>query len=192
VEAETTETATIELGGVPRTQIIADISIMFGNTNLKINNTRQVRFLSGGDHHRATTQEFFSSVAPSAPITLVHSLETTFASGVIATQNQTGYLVFSSKSYPNTFAGMLGWERTLANDLLPVILPWSLPEAQQHMLDPKFSDQLLEGTNIRVLKDPNGHQLVVYGFPDNRTLVICANSEVFLQISKQIKRQISQ
>ena len=71
--------------------------------------------------------------------------------------------------------GLLAWESTMAENLKELYLIAQPYEAT-------FSDKIINGRDIRLLKSANGEILVVYGIVSQDTVLITSSVEVFTQV----------
>lgn len=65
-------------------------------------------------------QTFFMQIAPNMPQALTRTLLPTFLLGVHAYDGNQALLILKTDSYEQAFSGMLAWERTMRDDLLPL------------------------------------------------------------------------
>ncbi len=179
----TTAPAEILLTDSPREQILADISILFKKTILLAKDTRKVIFLTkdaSGGSREATAQEFLTAI-PERPIPteLLRSLDTSFTFHVFSEQRLSGGFTFLSRSYPNTFAAMLEWEKTMTQDLLPIINPQIKRTEINTLRGRQFKDMRIENIDTRALSDLEGNIILIYALPDKKHLIISGSLEAF-------------
>lgn len=177
----------IQLSGAPREQIMADISINFGKTKLAVGGVREVHFIlapKGEPERRANTGEVLRALSISPPSdSLIRSLGEIPTYGIhVETNALAGYLLFTTRSYPNTFSGMLEWENAMANDLIPAINP-SYPRKEIKNFEGKiFTDERIAAVDARTLRDDTGKLLLAYTFIDRAKLLITSGEETFAMI----------
>lgn len=144
-------------------------------------------------NERGTTQGVFmytstiGSTETVSPTELLSALELViapdFAQTISAVRvgyiNQAPYLVLKIKNETAAQGGLLMWEDTMYTDLMPVL---SLaPETTDTFLDATIS-----GTDVRVLKNTNGSERLLYGLVSD-TIVITTNSASYAQLTTLIK-----
>ena len=144
-------------------------------------------------NERGTTQGVFmytstiGSTETVAPTELLSALELVvapdFAQTISAVRvgyiNQAPYLVLKIKNETAAQGGLLMWEDTMYTDLMPVL---SLaPETTDTFLDATIS-----GTDVRVLKNTNGSERLLYGLASD-TIVITTNSARYAQLTTLLK-----
>ena len=78
--------------------------------------------------------------------------------------------------------GLLTWEKSILSDLSSI-----LDINVSTEINAKFIDGTLGGTDVRVLKDENGDEKIIYGFINNNTVIITNNSFSFGQLLQQTK-----
>jgi hypothetical protein len=123
------------------------------------------------------TENFLNLLQISTPGNLVRALDPLFMLGVLGSSinNPTGglthtFLIIKLDSFENAFPGMLAWEPTLANDLLPLFA--SDAEVQNVSVTSTFSDITIQNKDARILKDGNGHTVLLYSFYANNYLIV--------------------
>lgn len=127
-----------------------------------------------------TTTEFLLLLGTRAPASLVRAFDPLFMFGTLGLPAQAGeapastVLLVKLDSYENSFAGMLEWERTLKEDLVPVFV--SRDELAQVPADAAFTDMTIRNKDVRVLHDANGKSALVYTFY-NQSLLLVASRE---------------
>ena len=76
--------------------------------------------------------------------------------------------------------GMLQWEKTLSSDLKTI---FNLSGDNK-----QFIDGMLGGTDVRVLKNSNSQDEVIYGFTSNDTIIISKDSRTFTELLELTKQ----
>jgi len=95
------------------------------------------------------------------------------------------FLILTTNSYKQTFAGMFAWEKSILNDFYKL---FSI-EASQNPIQ-EFRDREIDGVDARVLTNTSGETILIYSFIDKDTLIITENEDVFSKIlSKLLTRQ---
>jgi len=176
--------AEIQIFNSPREQIIADISINFGKTTLTAGGVRDVHFITkstDGSLRDATTGEIINAISVSTPPeNLIRSLtDAPFYGIYVETNALTGYFMADTRSYANSFSGMLDWENTMAEDLIPALSPWYPRKNMKNLEGRLFSDERIAGVDARVLRDADGKMLLAYAFINREKLLITSGEEAF-------------
>ncbi len=172
----------IVLSNSPREQVMADLSIAFGKTSIASGGVRDVQFLiiEDGESRNASTSEVLRAIAlKTPPETLLRSLGEAAEYGIHALNTLSGYFYFRTRSYPNTFSGMLEWEPNMARDLMPTLDPLYGRKNIAALLGRTFKDERIGGKDARVLRDVDGKTLIAYVFIDKKFLLI-STSDVML------------
>lgn len=192
VKPITTDTAQILITNSPREQILADLSITFGKTSLLQDQTREVVFNvkeSNGETRPATTAELLSALSLQIPPDeFLRSLSDTPHYGIYSKEKLTGYLQISSRSYPNTFSGILEWEPRMFEDLTPVLNPWYDRKNISTLRDREFKDERIGTIDARVLRDPEGNTVLAYAFANKETLVISNSTDTLLTLVTKLEQ----
>src|SRR6185312_10238563 len=128
------------------------------------------------------TEDFLNLLQASTPSSLVRAFDPLFMLGVLGSsiENPAGgpthtFLLVKLDSFENAFPGMLAWEPTLANDVLPLFA--SDGEVQNVSATSTFSDITIQNKDARILKDNNGHTVLLYSFYANNYLIITDNED---------------
>ena len=176
----------IAITGSPREQIVADISIAFGKTSLTSGGARAIVFLAkdaDGNSLHATTKELITAISVSHPSeSLIRSLHEDYEYGIYSLTSLTGYLTLHSRSYRNTFAGMLEWETNMAQDLVPIVNPWYARTNLNELWGTTFEDERIGSIDARILRDKSGKIILAYAFFEEETLVIAGNDQTLLAL----------
>jgi hypothetical protein len=95
-------------------------------------------------------QTFFMQIAPNMPQTLTRTLLPTFLLGVHAYDGNQALLILKTDSYEQAFSGMLAWERTMRDDLLP-LFAYTPPAriTQENMLATTTATSTLAATSTQ-------------------------------------------
>lgn len=181
-EADDSQTviAEVALANAPREQILADLTIAFKKSSLSPSTRGVVTFTGTGGPAR--TDQFLESVLLRKPRSaLLRSLEPEFSYAAYADSNAlVGVLAFTSRNYELTFAEMLEWERSIAEDLLPVLHPLLPRDSVDLLRIGALRDIRIGGIDARALADASGDIFLVYAFPDKERLIIAGSPAVFL------------
>lgn len=189
----TTDTINILITDSPREQILADLSITFGKTSLPQGQTREVSFkIKEVDEklRSATTKELLGALSlQTPPNELLQSLSDTPFYGIYSQNKLTGYLQISSRSYPNTFSGMLLWEPNMFQDLTPVLNPWYDRKNINNLRDRIWKDEHLGTIDARVLRDVEGETVLAYTFINKKILLITNSTDTLLALTAKLNQQ---
>lgn len=168
----------------PRAQILVDIGIASVNVSTSLDEYAVPILIKeeDGSTRPAHAREFLNAIS-ARPISerLLHSLDTSLTYSIYTTGEISGRLRLVSRSYPNTFAAMLDYEGIMARDILPLTHPRI--RASDIVMSGKrtFVDERINNIDTRVLLDPFGDVLIIYGFLDKKTLLIAGDRDAFTQ-----------
>lgn len=122
------------------------------------------------------------------------------------------FFILRVLSYERTFAGMLGWEQTMKDQLslfypeyaqapLPaptiatttkivkgkrVIATTTVDAIVPEYVPPHFVDELASNHNVRALKDMGGRTILLYGYKDKDTLIIARDEAAFAELINRL------
>ncbi len=144
-----------------------------------------------------STDQLFSLLQTGTPPELTRSLDSVFEFGNFYSDRPIKFLVLKTNSYDLSYAGMLGWEKYLGQDLNDVLYSdKSLNIASSSTAAdkvPEFQDGLMYNKDIRSLNNLEGNLIFFYCFIDSKTLVITSDETALKEIIdrltiKRIKR----
>ncbi|OGG69537.1 hypothetical protein A3I99_02955 [Candidatus Kaiserbacteria bacterium RIFCSPLOWO2_02_FULL_45_11b] len=120
-----------------------------------------------------------TQIISALPLRLAPDLTQTIAAVRVGYVNQSPYLLLKIKDETAAHGGLLIWESTMYQDLTSLL---SLaPEATDTFLDANISN-----TDVRVLKNINGSERLLYGIK-NGTIIITTNSASYAQLTTLLK-----
>ena len=122
------------------------------------------------------------------------------------------FFILRVLSYERTFAGMLGWEQTIKDNLslfypeyaqapLPaptiatttkivkgkrVIATTTVEAVAPQYVPPHFLDEVASNHNVRALKDASGRTILLYGYKDKDTLIIARDEAAFAELINRL------
>lgn len=137
--------------------------------------------------------EFANLLLPHMPGELRRAFAGAFLFGVYRFKGNEPFLLFKITDFQNAFAGMLAWEKGMKDDLEPLFplrqkdAAGGAESAEGFLEAPRgFSDIVIKNRDARILLDENGRPIILYSFPDQRTLVITTNAETLTEVSKRL------
>ncbi|HEV7121261.1 MAG TPA: hypothetical protein VGN56_00385 [Candidatus Paceibacterota bacterium] len=114
----------------------------------------------------------------SAPDILLRNIDDSSTVGIIdAGDANAPFFILRVSSYERTFAGMLGWEPTIASDL-SALYPVSAGATQADGVR-GFIDATVANHDVRILKDSANNTILLYGYRDKQTLIIAKDEAAF-------------
>jgi hypothetical protein len=134
-----------------------------------------------------STADFLTRLASHAPNPLVRSFNPLFMLGVLGGDSAHSVLIIKLDSFENAFPGMLGWEGRLVEDLMPIFI--SREELQDIPTISEFKDKTIQNHDTRILRDSSGKIVLLYGFFDNKMLIITDNEESFRTILNRLQSE---
>ena len=139
---------------------------------------------------RVTGPQFISLLGLTPPNALTSTLTNQWMigfyspAGDASTTNQAPFVVLTENFFQNAFAGMLGWEPTMAPDLSSL---FGIPSAE--LVGGGFHDKLIKNKNVREYIDGSGNVLFLYSFINNGTLVIAQNETTLSALVDKFESQ---
>ena len=159
-----------------------------------------------------TDQSVFSALQFPAPGVLLRNINPSQSmAGVISIEGtETPFFILSVTAYNETFAGMLAWEPLMARDMSILFPPHpevahtavvasttatttsaKLPTKKSAtvaqatttpLFVPLFHDEVVSNHDVRVYRDAAGRSVLLYGYWNQKTLVIARDQAAFIEI----------
>jgi len=133
---------------------------------------------------RTTAQEFFRKLEFKMPDTLLRSLGEKFMIGIHSFNGNEPFIILTTDFFENTFAGMLVWEKFIAQDIFPLFLI----SAEEDILEKKFEDRVVKNRDLRVLTDKEGKIIILYSFYNKNTLIIATSKDTLDEVIARLQR----
>lgn len=107
--------------------------------------------LNDGTLQEVSAPEFLQALAPSVPAQLVRTLEPQMLLGIHSYDENDAFMILKADSYETAYSGMLAWEESLYNDLMPLFKRTPPVHALQQAL-PTIADPI--GTTTAASSSP--------------------------------------
>lgn len=148
-----------------------------------------------------------------APDILLRNVGPESTVGAVHAGNETRvFFILHVLSYERTFAGMLGWEQSIKDELalfypeyaavaLPaptiatttkivkgkrVVATTTVEAVAPEYVPPHFIDEVASNHNVRALKDMAGRTILLYGYKDKDTLIIARDEAAFAELINRL------
>jgi len=149
-----------------------------------------------------TTDSIFSALQFPAPKVFLRNLNAADSmTGIINIQNvQSPFFILPVASYSETFSGLLSWERAMPHDLetlfpaYPVITGSSISATSSSPILPVgfFRDEVIANRDVRVYRDGQKRSVLLYGYWDQKMLIIARDPSAFAEIVRRLASAIIQ
>ena len=133
----------------------------------------EITFISALTNTVVSPSEFFSFV--DAPI--VFDFKETVSAVTFGGYMGAPWITISLLDKTTALGGMLRWESTMASNLTPIFADTSF------MSQNKFGDGITGGSDVRILKNADGEEELVWGFINDTTIVITNNTTSFVNLA---------
>ncbi|MDP2641928.1 MAG: hypothetical protein Q8P21_01390 [bacterium] len=143
-----------------------------------------IRKVVGGENSLLPSGEFLEKLESRAPGSLVRAFEPTFMFG---TFEGNVFIIMKLSSFENAFAGMLQWEKVLAQDIGPLFS--TAPLLRETASESVFTDVTDRNKDIRMLASPGGQSILLYSFFDNNMLIITENIDTLRTLIDRLTRE---
>lgn len=177
-------------------QILNEIDIIKNSADLTIGRIRNIfiaeSFIDENGLERkklVSSSDFLNLINAQISTSFLRSLSPAFMVGAHVFDGNQPFLIFKTNFYENAFAGMLGWERNIIDDLFPLFktpteeTTSSRTVTNTSAFEPTiFSDLVIKNKDARVLKSADGKIILLYSFIDKNTIVITTNENTFSEI----------
>lgn len=125
----------------------------------------------------------FSFINLGMPAILHRALGPDYMFGIHYFNENSPFFILTTEYYDNAFAGMLSWERQMAQNLLPFFGKTGLV---RELSERRFEDLIIKNNDVRAIRSFEGKIELVYTFKDEKTLVITTNEDTLLELSRRI------
>lgn len=138
--------------------------------------------VSGLDR-KVDTDEIFTDLNLSAPGSLIRSFTNSYMIGFHGTDKPHPFIIFQTKDYEYSYAGMLEWESSLASDMSAL---FELAISGSKLDDLQWKDVIINNKDARVLFDENNKPILYYLFADKENLIIADNENTIKEIISRL------
>lgn len=180
----------IPLTGLSKEQFIAKARTEL-STDMSDGSIRYV-FLTDtrdGMKYLAGAKTFLTLLASNAPELLTDGLGTTFMLGAYAINGENEpFIIFTTNSYNDAFAGMRGWERRLFDDVYQLFAIPTFGDNSQ-LFAATFEDTLIKNKAARILRDSTEEIEFLYAFPDDATIIITTSPAALEELTLRLTAQ---
>ena len=195
-------------------QTILEQTTLSDNSFLHLYITDSARLGEMTHKRLISAEQFITFFAPETPALLLRAINVEFMYGIHKVLRNEPVLILKTDAFEQTFAGMLEWEQTLREDLVPlfgevkpfvreVVIPAAVTEGDEETasstptlpqtieeiitIDTRmFTDAVIRNRDARVLYDPAGKIIFLYALPDAETLIITTNEHSFIEIIERM------
>lgn len=183
----------IDLGGLTRERLITRLVKERDSGGLTLSSVTGITFTEGNatGAQAVSAKTFLEKLQSHAPSELIRSLDDNFLFGLHALNTTEPFLILKTGYYQSAFAGMLGWEKDLEDDLGGIFIrPETLPAAStsDELLNrtQTFQDIVVKNRDTRALRDASGKIIFLYSFPDKSSIVITTNADTLEEIASRL------
>lgn len=148
------------------------------------------------DFSTTTDNSVFAALQLPAPGALLRNVDASRSMvGVVNSDGtQSPFFVLSVASYGDTFAGMLSWEKTMPKDLSALFPSYAegfggqatstttIATSTPPLFTVFFHDEVVSNHDVRIYRDSEGRSVLMYGYWNQRTLIIARDPSAFIEI----------
>lgn len=178
ISVQTTKTISID----PKNPTESFKTALGNISSTPIGSTVNVVPLNSEGQAIATSSDFFSSLGITLPVQVKLSLNGVYTLGVVTSTINHPFMILDLSSFENAFAGMLGWEKTIHNDLATFIQVDHPGEPSVSIIPGVFTDKTINNQDVRELLDASSSPLLLYTFVGSTKLVITTNSDTMSSV----------
>jgi len=133
--------------------------------------------------------KFFSLLKVTAPPMLIRSLSDEYLVGSYQPTDGAGqghlFLLFKTKDYNQSYAGLLGWEKTMLDDLFNLFNIDVSGDASS-LLSKPWKDVVINNVDARAIYDDGGKALLYYLFINKDNFLITDNQDAIREVSSRL------
>lgn len=130
-----------------------------------------------------TSKNFLSLIKSTAPDPLVRSLTDKYLLGKYTNSknNSAMFLILQTTDYPQAYASMLDWEKTISQDLF-TLFNINFQTQNNIPLEKQWKDIIINNKDARVLYSNNGEGILYYVFINKNNFVITNNLDALKEV----------
>jgi hypothetical protein len=172
------------------------LSSRLNDIKIPVNNIYNLYITSGATTTRrlVTVPEMTELAGWQVPDILKRNLNNEFMVGMYSFGENLPFIILTSTSFENSFAGMLEWEKTMEKDLA-TIFRLGGSGALEQALTPgptrSFQDLVVSNQDTRVLRNENGEVRLLYGIFNKNIIIITRNQSAYTEIVNRLNREKS-
>jgi len=145
----------------------------------------------GTEVGKVSANEMLDISEITTPDLFERSLSSTWMLGVYAGQNDIKhpFIIITNDFFQNAFAGMIQWEKTMADDLKQYIYTSDISNDESNSgIRGQFKDKIIKNKDVREYVAENGHIIFLYAFVSNDKLVITNSEEALEEIVTRLEK----
>ena len=186
----------LEITNLSSRQILNELNAIKDRTNITVGRVRNIfiteSFIDEEGLSKRTlvgAGNFLNAIDAQISTSFLRSLAPEFMVGVHVFDGNQPFIILRTSFYENAFAGMLGWERNIKEDLFPLFEPAEINVALtatttsiQAVAPRTFSDLVIKNKDTRAIRNENGKIILLYSFIDKNTIIITTNENTFSEV----------
>ena len=130
-------------------------------------------------------EEVFSKFGLSVPERLPRLFAPQFMLGIYSFKKNSAFLLFNFENYQAVFSEMLSWEKTMSNEIYPLLSGENSPADIKTAI---WEDEVIQNIDTRVLRNVTGAPYILYSFLGTRnTLVITTEVDTLNEVRTRIQ-----
>lgn len=189
------------LNGNNQNNAAKSLSEIINNASIKLNSIQNIyiteNFSKEGKVLQKTvdSMKFLSLIGAKMPDSLLRSLTPEYMLGIHSWNSNQPFIILKTDSYENAFAGMLSWEKSMADELGDIFSldrqdrGEEITNTEQILNDQKdFEDILIKNKNARALRNRVGDIYLIYSLPNKDTIIITTNTATVAELFDRIIR----
>ncbi len=165
-------------------KIASELALVEGKTYLHMGHERAIQLIdkkNDRNKEKLNAKEVLRTIAPQVPESLLRAIDADFYRLLIRQEERLdGVLALSVNSYPYAAGGMRAWERSLANELMPILTPWRSQNYVTFAGKRPFVDMRLGEIDARAVVDKDEKVAFIYAFPSRETLIFASSAAALL------------
>ena len=153
---------------------------------------------TGGVTNALSATESLGAIGVGVPDMLLRSLNPQWMLGNYAgNDGAIPFIILKDNFFQNAYAGMIAWEKSMADDLAPIFGYSSATSdsngtstvASYFGIQGTWQDGVIMNKDIRSFEKPDGTVLLLYSFVDNGTIVITTDPAALTEILNRLEKQ---
>lgn len=137
----------------------------------------------------APVEDVLALIGASAPSSFVRSVSGPYMVGTYQPINPREeahlFLLFQSKDFNQSYAGMLAWEKTLLGDVFG-LFHIDVSGNRKELFERPWKDIIIENRNARILYDRQGNEVLYYIFINKDNIIVTESQETIREVSARL------
>ncbi len=181
-----------------KNRIVSGLSSQLTDTNVPLGNIYSLYLTqeNGSSTKKILgTSDFLTLLESNIPDNLARNLKSNFMVGTFSFAQNIPFIILETSNHELAYAGLLDWEKRMENDFSTLFKLQNsnrgVATSTENLFVNKFTDEVINNQDTRVLKDEQGKIIFVYGLIGKQYIIITQNEMGFKELLIRLNREKS-